>query len=167
MEGNKHKSNPSQTQSDEEIYDKEEEIKRLMQCLPMTTIRGLKSKLIMYENFWYMIDQPLFILLLTHHPQELVYNLESDIYSKSFVYPHPNNLNDFHHLDFLAVICLIHHFLNLLRLLSETNEYDQDSLTLPRVEDFFEDFCEGKVTYGPFFEHALEYWKISLDQPYK
>ncbi|KAL2892678.1 Cytosolic sulfotransferase 12 [Bienertia sinuspersici] len=192
-----------------------------MQCLLMTTMRGLKSKLIMYENFWYMIDPPFFrnVLsvqkyfvakdsdifitglpktgttwlksllfatvnrtshpidqspLLTHHPQELVYNLESDVYSEAFVYPRPNNLNELSaprllstHISYtslpksiktsgcrilyicrnpLDMIVSLYYFLLEFVKKSETNEYDQDSLTLPRLRDFFEDFCEGKVT---------------------
>ncbi|KAL2892685.1 Cytosolic sulfotransferase 8 [Bienertia sinuspersici] len=203
-----------------------------MQSLPMTTMLGSTSKLIMYENFWYVInpslfrnvlsiqkhfvvkDKDIFIaglpktgttwlksllfatvdrtnhpidksLLLTHHPQELVYNLESDVYNEAFVYPRPNNLNELPsprllstHISYTSlpksiktfgcrILYICRNPVDMFVKKREINEYDQDSLTLPRLEDFFEDFCEGKVIFGPFFEHALEYWKISLEQPYK
>ncbi|KAI5660066.1 hypothetical protein M9H77_28859 [Catharanthus roseus] len=29
----------------------------------------------------------------------------------------------------------------------------------------FEQFCEGKSSYGPFWDHVLEFWKASLENP--
>ncbi|CAO2829180.1 unnamed protein product, partial [Amaranthus hypochondriacus] len=37
----------------------------------------------------------------------------------------------------------------------------------PSIQDFFEDFCNGTIFCGPFFDHVLEYWKQSLEQPNK
>ena len=37
----------------------------------------------------------------------------------------------------------------------------------PPFEDFFEDFCEGKVLYGPFFQHVIGFWNASLKRPSK
>lgn len=37
----------------------------------------------------------------------------------------------------------------------------------PRMEDFFEAFCEERIPFGPFFDHVVGYWKASLEQPDK
>ncbi|XP_050222942.1 cytosolic sulfotransferase 12-like [Mercurialis annua] len=34
-------------------------------------------------------------------------------------------------------------------------------------EEAFEMFCNGVSHYGPFWEHVLEYWKVSLEEPNK
>ncbi|MBA0671656.1 hypothetical protein Goklo_029013, partial [Gossypium klotzschianum] len=33
------------------------------------------------------------------------------------------------------------------------------------VEDYFEMFCRGEEGYGPFWDHALGYWNMSLEKP--
>ncbi|KAL9237879.1 hypothetical protein vseg_012376 [Gypsophila vaccaria] len=35
------------------------------------------------------------------------------------------------------------------------------------LEDFSRDFLDEKFVYGPFFEHVIGYWKMSLEQPDK
>ncbi|KAI3905596.1 hypothetical protein MKX01_036505 [Papaver californicum] len=35
------------------------------------------------------------------------------------------------------------------------------------LEEFYKQFCEGVVEYGPFWDHVLEYWKMSLQFPAK
>ncbi|KAK9683878.1 hypothetical protein RND81_10G171500 [Saponaria officinalis] len=37
----------------------------------------------------------------------------------------------------------------------------------PQFEQFFDEFCEGRFFYGPYFENVLEYWNISIEQPEK
>ncbi|XP_074315049.1 cytosolic sulfotransferase 6-like [Silene latifolia] len=37
----------------------------------------------------------------------------------------------------------------------------------PSFQEFFEDFCQGRYPFGPYFDHVLEYWKISVAQPEK
>ncbi|KAL2921955.1 Cytosolic sulfotransferase 1 [Bienertia sinuspersici] len=44
---------------------------------------------------------------------------------------------------------------------------DHDELEPPSIEDFFESFCQGKFPYGPYFNHVIEFWKQSLEQPNK
>ncbi|XWS65447.1 hypothetical protein CRYUN_Cryun05aG0113300 [Craigia yunnanensis] len=44
--------------------------------------------------------------------------------------------------------------------------------TIPRfadwpLEDCFEKFCRGEQSFGPFWDHALGYWKESLEKPNK
>lgn len=34
-------------------------------------------------------------------------------------------------------------------------------------KDAFDIFCEGVVPFGPYWDHALEYWKLSLEKPEK
>ncbi|KAL2892686.1 Cytosolic sulfotransferase 8 [Bienertia sinuspersici] len=198
----------------------------------MSTMRGLTSKLVMYENFWYMTnssifrnvlsiqknfvakDTDIFITglpktgttwlksllyaivnrtnhpinqspLLSHHPQELVYNLESDVYNEAFDYPRPNNLNELPsprllstHISYMSIpesiktsgcrilyICrnpldvIVSAYYFTLGFVKNTikDKDDQDSIVLPRLEDFYEDFCD----------HVLEYWKASLERPDK
>ncbi|CAK7345602.1 unnamed protein product, partial [Dovyalis caffra] len=40
---------------------------------------------------------------------------------------------------------------------------------LPRypIKDVFEKFCRGVSHYGPFWDHVLGYWKLSLEMPEK
>ncbi|KAL2927852.1 Cytosolic sulfotransferase 3, partial [Bienertia sinuspersici] len=47
------------------------------------------------------------------------------------------------------------------------NYKKEEDLVIPSFEDTFEDFCEGKFLFGPFLEHVLQCWKMSLEQPYK
>ncbi|XP_042495133.1 cytosolic sulfotransferase 5-like [Macadamia integrifolia] len=49
------------------------------------------------------------------------------------------------------------HFLNKIR--------SDLSLEPMKLEDFFELFCEGMSTFGPFWDHVLGYWKESLERP--
>ncbi|KAI3968186.1 hypothetical protein MKX01_018489 [Papaver californicum] len=35
------------------------------------------------------------------------------------------------------------------------------------LEEFYKQFCEGVVEYGPFWDHVPEYWKMSLQFPAK
>ncbi|XP_021735569.1 flavonol sulfotransferase-like [Chenopodium quinoa] len=37
----------------------------------------------------------------------------------------------------------------------------------PSMEEFFEDFHDGRHPCGPFFEHVVEFWKTSLERPEK
>ncbi|KAK8299155.1 hypothetical protein V6Z11_D05G304400 [Gossypium hirsutum] len=48
---------------------------------------------------------------------------------------------------------------------------DLSTISSPRfmddrsVEDHFEMFCRGEEGYGPFWDHALGYWNMSLEKP--
>ncbi|PPD86525.1 hypothetical protein GOBAR_DD16524 [Gossypium barbadense] len=33
------------------------------------------------------------------------------------------------------------------------------------LEDCFEMFCRGEESYGPFWDHALGYWNMSVEKP--
>lgn len=55
-----------------------------------------------------------------------------------------------------------HFYSNLLNKVSTDENYQPSN-----IEDFFEEFCQGNVLCGPFFEHVVEYWKQSLEQPNK
>ncbi|MCL7033551.1 hypothetical protein MKW94_017635 [Papaver nudicaule] len=41
------------------------------------------------------------------------------------------------------------------------------NLETSSLEEFFEKFCEGVVGNGPFWDHVLGYWKMSLQFPQK
>ncbi|KAL2921958.1 Cytosolic sulfotransferase 15 [Bienertia sinuspersici] len=129
--------------------------------------------------------------LLTHHPQQLVYSLETDIYSEAFDYPRPHHLDELvsprllsTHVPYTSLpesiktsdcrilyICrnpfdtLVssYHF----HIAYIKNFINKEDLVIPSFEDTFEDFCEGIILFGPFFEHVLGYWKMSLEQPDK
>ncbi|CAI9767950.1 unnamed protein product [Fraxinus pennsylvanica] len=50
------------------------------------------------------------------------------------------------------------HFTNKLRL----QEMGSNSLG-----ETFDMFCRGVTIYGPFWDHVLDYWKESMEKPYK
>ncbi|XP_048139507.1 cytosolic sulfotransferase 15-like [Rhodamnia argentea] len=35
------------------------------------------------------------------------------------------------------------------------------------LEEHFETYCQGKTSFGPFWEHMVGYWKESLERPHK
>ncbi|KAI3878344.1 hypothetical protein MKX03_021804 [Papaver bracteatum] len=51
------------------------------------------------------------------------------------------------------------HFINKLR--------PNKNLEAISLEVLFERYCKGAVTYGPIWDHVLEYWKQSLERPEK
>ncbi|KAL7184995.1 hypothetical protein ACSBR2_027020 [Camellia fascicularis] len=42
-----------------------------------------------------------------------------------------------------------------------------NTLSLSLIEESFDMFCRGVTTYGPFWDHVLEYWKASQERPDK
>ncbi|CAO2813932.1 unnamed protein product [Amaranthus hypochondriacus] len=128
--------------------------------------------------------------LLNHHPHELICRLENDIYGNAFDFPRPHHLNQlpsprlFHtHLSYSTLpesikvsgcrvlyitrnpldtlVSVMHFSMKPLKM-----EFGED-FELPSIEDYFEEFCEGKIWHGPFFDHVIEYWNKSLEQPNK
>ncbi|XP_074271911.1 cytosolic sulfotransferase 5-like [Silene latifolia] len=127
--------------------------------------------------------------LLNYHPHELVYRLENDIYGNAFEFPRPNHLNDlpsprlFHtHLPFTGLPesiieskCRIVYisrnpfdtFVSLWFFQTKAMKLMDENFNSPSMEDYFEDFCNGLVPHGPFFEHINGYWDRSLEDPNK
>ncbi|KNA22942.1 hypothetical protein SOVF_029240 [Spinacia oleracea] len=128
--------------------------------------------------------------LLTNHPHELVCRLENDIYGNAFDYPRPQHLSQlpsprlFHtHLPYSTLpesikfsgcrilyiarnpldtlVSIMYFAMKPLKMLLG------DDFQLPSIEDYFEEFCAGRIAHGPFFEHVVEYWKQSLEHPNK
>ncbi|KAL2920964.1 Flavonol sulfotransferase-like [Bienertia sinuspersici] len=129
--------------------------------------------------------------LLKHHPHELVYRLENGVYGEAFEYPRPQHLKELPsprlfntHLPYNSlpesilssgcrvlyisrnpldtVVSFYYFILDGMRKILHEEEFINTSL-----EDFFEDFYNGKNTNGPFFEHVIGYWKASLEHPDK
>lgn len=130
--------------------------------------------------------------LLTHNPHQLVYDLETDIYAGlNPTHPRPHQLPQLpsprllhSHLPYpllpesikssLSKIVYISRnpldtlvscwkfYPKLLKTYSGDETYEG-----PSLQDFFEDFCNGSVYFGPFFDHVLGYWKLSLEKPNK
>ncbi|KMT07675.1 hypothetical protein BVRB_6g147980 [Beta vulgaris subsp. vulgaris] len=128
--------------------------------------------------------------LLINHPHELVCSLEYDIYGHAFDNPRPHHLNElpsprlFHtHLSYMTlpesikisgcrILYITRNPLDTLVsmmyfVMKPLKEIVGEDVKLPSIEDCFEDFCEGKFVHGPFFEHVIEYWKHSVEQPKK
>uniref|UniRef100_A0A803MZX0 Sulfotransferase n=1 Tax=Chenopodium quinoa TaxID=63459 RepID=A0A803MZX0_CHEQI len=127
--------------------------------------------------------------LLTHHPQELVYNLENDWYNQAFAYPQPHHLNELKsprllstHVPYTSlpesiktsgcrILYISRNPLDTLVsfyyfVLEYAKKIENEDI-VKSLENFFEDFCEGKFTGGPYFEHVLEFWNMSLERPDK
>lgn len=128
--------------------------------------------------------------LLKHHPVELVYRLEDGVYGEAFEYPRPHHLKELPsprllhtHLPYTSLPesiastdpgcrilyisrnpldTLVSHYYFLLDTMKMRKG---DEFKPPSLEDFFEDFYDGRSMFGPFFEHVLGYWKLSLEQP--
>ncbi|XP_074296895.1 flavonol sulfotransferase-like [Silene latifolia] len=154
--------------------------------LPKTGTTWLKSLLFTIVNrAIYPINQN---PLLKNHPQELVYNLENDIYGEAFAYPRPQHLDELPsprllstHLPYASLpesirtsnCRLLYICRNPLDALTSQFHFDTSFFKNskikepPRFEDLFDEFCEGKNLYGPFFGHVLTYWKMSIEQPDK
>ncbi|XP_021727640.1 cytosolic sulfotransferase 5-like [Chenopodium quinoa] len=55
-----------------------------------------------------------------------------------------------------------HFYPNILKRVTKDENFQPHN-----IEDYFEDFCQGNVLDGPFFDHVLGYWKQSLEHPNK
>ncbi|KAK9748890.1 hypothetical protein RND81_02G088300 [Saponaria officinalis] len=129
--------------------------------------------------------------LLSHNPHELVYHLEISVYGEHLTYPKPHQLDELPsprllhtHLPYGSLPesvrssdCKIlyigrnpmdtfvshwHFFPNMVRNMSRDEEFKS-----PSIEEYFEEFCRGKILCGPYFEHVVEYWQQSLQTPNK
>uniref|UniRef100_A0A803KTU1 Sulfotransferase n=2 Tax=Chenopodium quinoa TaxID=63459 RepID=A0A803KTU1_CHEQI len=159
----------------------------IIASFPKTGTTWLKSLLFSVVNrFRYPKDQT---PLLKHHPHELVYRLEVDVYGNAFEYPRPQHLDELPsprllhtHLPYtslpesiMASGCrvlyigrnpldtLVSLYYFSIKMMKKMEGQDFHL----RMEDFFEDFYAGRMPHGPFFEHVVGYWKQSLERPDK
>ncbi|KNA08352.1 hypothetical protein SOVF_163370 [Spinacia oleracea] len=164
----------------------------IVASFPKTGTTWLKSLLFSITNRF--VNPPNKTPLLTNNPHELVCDLETAIYggnTGNSKLPHPNQLNELpsprlfsSHLPYSSLpesvkvssckilyICrnpldtLVSHWLFFPKLIKKIT--GDENFQPSNIEDFFEDFCQGEVIYGPFFEHVVGYWKQSLEQPNK
>ncbi|KAL2892669.1 Cytosolic sulfotransferase 15 [Bienertia sinuspersici] len=130
--------------------------------------------------------------LLSHNPHELVYFLEHGVYGGEPPLPNPQQIKQLPsprllqtHIPYASlpetikttssckIVCVgrnpfdtfVSHWHWHIKLIQTRGE-DPD-FQPPSVEDFFEDFCLGKFPFGPYFDHNLEFWKQSIQQPNK
>ncbi|XP_071909574.1 flavonol 3-sulfotransferase [Coffea arabica] len=54
------------------------------------------------------------------------------------------------------------HFSNKMRM---NNDSEATLIQQHRLQDSFQQFCEGKCPGGPYWDHVLGYWKASLERP--
>lgn len=122
--------------------------------------------------------------LLNHNPHELVPQLESNIYAKS-TSPDFSNFKSPRmfgtHVPFSALPSsmkdskckIIYIFRNPLDAFVSSWLFYQHvdgykpNMKTDMLDLYFDMFCLGKVPFGPFPEHALGYWKASLERPEK
>ncbi|KAL9234315.1 hypothetical protein vseg_009199 [Gypsophila vaccaria] len=128
--------------------------------------------------------------LLSSHPHELVYRLEVDVYGNAFDYPKPQHLDDLPsprllhtHLSYTLltesikssgcrVVYISRNPMDTLVsqwyfITSALKKIEGDDFKYVSFEEFVENFIQGKVVHGPFFEHVVEYWKESIENPNK
>ncbi|XP_048497078.2 flavonol sulfotransferase-like [Beta vulgaris subsp. vulgaris] len=128
--------------------------------------------------------------LLKNHPRELVYRLESQIYGQA--YPRPHHVDELPsprlfstHINYSSLpesisttkcrilyICrnpldtLVSLYYFVLNIMKKKKK-DGEDFQPPSLEDFFEDFYDGRAIHGPYLDHVVEYWKLSLERPEK
>uniref|UniRef100_A0A803LND7 Sulfotransferase n=1 Tax=Chenopodium quinoa TaxID=63459 RepID=A0A803LND7_CHEQI len=95
---------------------------------------------------------PLESPLLVHNPHELVTQLESNTYFKSKC-PDLSSLKSPR--------------LFVSSFLFYQNVDDNKTLRPELLGQYFDMFCEGRISFGPFEDHVLGYWKQSLERPHK
>ncbi|KAL7184968.1 hypothetical protein ACSBR2_027000 [Camellia fascicularis] len=120
--------------------------------------------------------------LLTTSPHGLVPLLEDDIYGKNLVLkledlPSPRVLAT--HMPYSALptsikdsdCCIIYLCRNPLDVFISFRHFIAKLANTPfdpsLIEESFDMFCRGVTTYGPFWDHVLEYWKASQERPDK
>ncbi|XP_074280201.1 cytosolic sulfotransferase 5-like [Silene latifolia] len=161
----------------------------IIASLPKTGTTWLKSLLYSVVN---RVDfKPTQSPLLTHNPHELVYHLEISVYGEHLAYPNHHQLDELPsprllhtHLPYDSLpesirsskskilyigrnpmdtfVSHWHFFPKMMKNMSINEDFK-----LPSIEEYFEEFCQGKILCGPFFEHVLGYWKQSLELPNK
>ncbi|XP_021731981.1 cytosolic sulfotransferase 15-like [Chenopodium quinoa] len=122
--------------------------------------------------------------LLTHNPHELVPQFESNIYRKSKS-PNLSTIKSPRlfgtHVPFLSLPSsikdskskIIYIFRNPFDtfvsswLFYQKTDDCKANMMSNMFNQFFDMFCEGKVPFGPYPEHALGYWRESLKRPEK
>ncbi|CAO2829178.1 unnamed protein product [Amaranthus hypochondriacus] len=129
--------------------------------------------------------------LLTHNPHQLVFDVENIYAGFNPKLPRPHQLHQlpsprllhshvaYHLLPESIKSCstkIIYISRNPLDTLVSYWKYypkllksstGDETFEGPCIHDFFQDFCNGSVYCGPFFDHVLGYWKQSLEQPNK
>uniref|UniRef100_A0A7N0VLY1 Sulfotransferase n=1 Tax=Kalanchoe fedtschenkoi TaxID=63787 RepID=A0A7N0VLY1_KALFE len=111
--------------------------------------------------------------LLTNSPHTLVRGFENDLYANNAI----PDLSNMHaprlfatHASALSLgdevknksgYCFVSlwHFLPKLRAV--------EAATTVSLDELFDSFCSGVNAYGPFWDHVLEHWKVSLAMPEK
>ncbi|XP_004514767.1 cytosolic sulfotransferase 15-like [Cicer arietinum] len=120
--------------------------------------------------------------LLSYNPHDLVPFIEYTVYGNHENLP---NFSNFHeprlfgtHVPFDSLSNSIKDFSNCKIVYICRNPFDtfisswvfcnkikQDSLPTLGLDEAFEMFCNGKIGYGPFWNHMLGYWKESQERP--
>ncbi|KMS99812.1 hypothetical protein BVRB_1g016640 [Beta vulgaris subsp. vulgaris] len=167
----------------------------LVTSFPKTGTTWLKSLLYSITNR--SLKPPKQSPLLVHNPHELVYDLESGVYGGNPKLPRPHQLNDLptprllhSHFPYASLpesiktsnakilyisrnpldtlVSHWHFYPNAIRrVLTDMEGSDDQDFQPPKIEDFFEEFCQGTVLFGSFFDHVVGYWKKSLEEPNK
>ncbi|XP_010672211.2 cytosolic sulfotransferase 5 [Beta vulgaris subsp. vulgaris] len=165
----------------------------IVASLPKTGTTWLISLLFSIVNRVKLEHQPLNKKspLLHHNPHELVYHLEHGVYGKNPILPNPNQLDElssprlfYTHIPYGSlpksikassckmlyiarnpldtIVSSYHFYIDFIKKATEDQDFKP-----PSIEDFFDDFCEGRSMTGPYFEHVVGFWKESLEQPSK
>ncbi|KAL7193428.1 hypothetical protein ACSBR2_025107 [Camellia fascicularis] len=151
---------------------REEEMEEVLQTLPMEKLPEAN------RNNYPVSESP----LLTTNPHSLVYFLDFEIYGKNPIIkledlpsprvlathmPHsalPTSIKDSN----CRVVYLCRNPLDMfISYRHFVAKFSNKPFDPSLIEESFDMFCRGVSSYGPFWDHVLEYWKASQERPNK
>uniref|UniRef100_A0A7N0ULG9 Sulfotransferase n=1 Tax=Kalanchoe fedtschenkoi TaxID=63787 RepID=A0A7N0ULG9_KALFE len=107
--------------------------------------------------------------LLTNSPHTLVRGFENDLYANNAI----PDLSNMHAPRLFQLMHQLYHFVmrnhkdcfnSFWHFLNKLKSLEASTVSL---DEFFDSFCSGRNAYGPFWDHVVRHWNVSLAMPGK